>query len=288
MSDPTHFFVTKASGESVPFSVLKLRRSMKRAGATKKQIDEIVQKVGENLYPGIPTNRIYGLAFSFLRDHSKSVAARYHLKKGLMELGPSGFPFEKFIGELLRYQGYHIKIGEIVRGKCVNHEIDVIAEKDEHHFMIECKYHNLPGTLCNVKIPLYVQARFKDVEFSWKALDGQKNKFHQGWLVTNTSFTHDAIKYGTCAGLHLLGWNYPKKNSLQTLIDSLGLYPLTCLTSLTKPEKQLLLFKNIVLCQELAYDEHVLLKAGIKPHRIKNIMSEALALCTALKNKKSK
>jgi hypothetical protein len=279
-------YVKKASGESAPFSETKLKKSMKRAGAGTEQINQILSTVNEELYPGISTREIYAIAFRALRASSKNVAARYHLKKGLMELGPSGFPFEKFIAELLRYQGYNVKVGEIVKGKCVNHEIDVIAERDQQYFMVECKYHNLPGTICNVKIPLYVQARFKDVEFSWKAISGHEQKFHQGWLVTNTSFTRDAIQYGTCAGLHLLGWNFPKTNSLRDLIDELGLYPITCLMSLTKPEKQILLNKRIVLCQEVSTDEHVLLNAGIKPNRISIIMAEASRLCSALKSKR--
>ena len=40
----------------------------------------------------------------------------------------------------------------------------------------------------------------------------------------------------------MLGWDYPVKGSLKNLIDALGLYPITCLTSLTKKEKQ-----NIVI-----------------------------------------
>jgi hypothetical protein len=278
-------FVVKASGESAPFSEIKLRRSMQRAKATKEQINEVIKKVYDHLYPGITTKKIYDIAFSFLRNNTKNVASRYHLKKGIMELGPSGFPFEKFIAEILRYQGYVVKIGKIVKGKCVNHEIDIIAEKDQQHFMIECKYHNLPGTICNVKIPLYVQSRFKDVEFAWKTLPEHESKFHQGWLVTNTSFTHDAIQYGTCAGLHLLGWNFPKNNSLRDQVDSLGLYPVTCLTSLTKAEKQILLDKKIVLCRELSSDKNVLLNAGIKPNRINIIMSEAFQLCNSVQNK---
>jgi hypothetical protein len=283
MENINQIFVTKASGEAAPFSETKLRSSMKRAGATKEQINEIVQKISKSLYPGITTRKIYSIAFNLLRGSSRPVAARYHLKKGLMELGPSGFPFEKFIAEVLKYQGYHAKIGEIIKGKCVNHEIDIIAAKNEQYFMIECKYHNLPGTVCNVKIPLYIHSRFKDIEFSVQSLPQNVKSFNQGWLVTNTSFTHDAIQYGNCAGLRLLGWNYPKDNNLRSQIDSLGLYPITCLTSLSKAEKQILLNKKIVLCQEITHDENILINAGIKPGRIKNIMEEATTICNMLK-----
>ena len=129
----------------------------------------------------------------------------------------------------------------------MRHEIDVIAEKENNHIMIECKYHNLPGTICDVKIPLYINSRFKDVEASWIQLPGHDKKFHQGWVVTNTRFTQDAIQYGTCAGLKLIGWDYPNGEGIRSKIDTLGLYPITCLTKLSKFEKQQLLEKRIVL-----------------------------------------
>lgn len=286
MTRKNQIHITKASGESAPFSEAKLRSSMNRVGAKKEQIDYIINEITKQLYPGITTKKIYGIAFSLLKGCSRSVAAKYHLKKAIMELGPSGYPFEKFIGEILRHQGYQTRIGEIVKGKCVNHEIDVIAEKGEHHFMVECKYHNLPGTVSNVKIPLYVQARFKDVEAEWLLLPGHGTKFHQGWVVTNTSFTHDAIQYGSCAGLKLIGWNYPKDNSLRKQIDTLELYPVTCLTSLTKAEKQRLLDKKIVMCQEIYQSISLLREIGVKPSRVNIVMEEAFQLCRHLIEKK--
>jgi hypothetical protein len=285
MKNRRPLFVTKASGESATFSESKLKNSMKRAGASKDQINEIIAKVSQCLYQDIPTKKIYGIAFSLLRKSARHVAAKYHLKKAIMELGPSGFPFEKYVGEILRYQGYEVRIGETVKGKCVSHEIDVIAEKDQKYFMIECKYHNLPGTVCNVKIPLYIQARFKDVESSWLELPGHEAKFHQGWVVTNTSFTHDAIQYGNCAGLKLLGWNYPGENNLRSQIDKLELYPITCLTSLTQVEKQHLLDKKIVLCREVYKNSNLLLEAGVKPAKVNTVLEEAFQLCKNIINR---
>ena len=274
--------ITKASGESEPFSSVKLERSLERAGASEAEIERILEEIGSKLYEGISTKKIYRNAFNLLKESSRPLAAKYHLKHAIMELGPSGYPFEKYIGEILRYQGYNITIGEIVQGKCVNHEVDVIAQLDHQHFMIECKYHNRPGTFSDVKIPLYIQARFKDVEAQWLKLPGHGTKFHQGWVVTNTRFSSDAIQYGNCAGLKLLGWDYPVKGSLKNLIDALGLYPITCLTSLTKLEKQHLLDQKIVLCKEISDNEGYLVKAGVNPSRIKGVLEESNQLCKYL------
>ena len=274
--------ITKASGEVEPFIEDKLRLSLERAGADKDEIEKVVLEINHRLHEGISTKKIYRIAFNLLKKSSRPIAAKYHLKRAIMELGPSGYPFERFIGEILKHQEYSVRVGEIVKGACVNHEIDVIAEKHDHHFMIECKYHNQPGIICNVKIPLYIQARFKDVESTWVRLPGHSEKFHQGWVVTNTKFSSDAIKYGNCAGLKMLGWDYPVKGSLKELIDSLGLYPITCLTTLTMLEKQNLLDRKVVLCKEVCSNEQYLIQAGVGLSRVKSVLEEGRQLCYKL------
>ena len=276
---PAGITITKASGEKAVFDGQKLRHSLKRARANEDIIEEIIREVEKLLYTGISTNEIYRLAFSMLRKKSKHSAARYKLKRAIMELGPSGFPFERFVGEILKHRGYAVQVGTIVKGHCVNHEIDVIAEKENHHYMIECKFHNASGYTCDVKIPLYIQARFKDVEYEWKNIPGHGIKFHQGWVVTNTKFTIDAIQYGQCSGLYLLGWNYPEKKSLRELIDQTGLHPLTCLTTLTRIEKQLLLDKKIVLCKELCDNPSLLPAINVSQKRWQSILQESNQLC---------
>ncbi len=277
-------FITKASGETAKFSEEKLSTSLERAGASEVQIADIMDEIAPKLYEGISTKKIYRLAFSLLKESSRHLAAKYHLKRAIMELGPSGYPFEKFIGEILRFQGYDVQVGVIVTGQCVQHEIDVIARLDHRQLMIECKYHNQPGTFSDVKIPLYIQARFKDVEAQWLKSPNEGSKSYQGWVVTNTRFSADAIQYGTCAGLKLLGWDYPVKGSLKDQIDTLGLYPVTCLTSLTKTEKQRLLDRKIVLCKELLNNEKLLEQTGVKSSRIAIVLQETHQLCRHLTN----
>lgn len=275
--------ITKASGEKALFDEDKLRHSLSKTGAEDFQINEIISELVKELYDGISTKRIYHLAFDRLKNRSKHLAARYHLKQAIMELGPSGYPFEKFVGEILKSQGYSVEVGVIVKGKCVNHEVDVIALADHHHFMIECKYHNQRGIVCDVKIPLYINSRFKDVEAEWVKLPGHDNRSHQGWVVTNTKFSTDAIQYGNCAGLKLLGWDYPIKGSLKDLIDDLGLYPITCLTTLSKAEKQKLLDNKIVLCLELCENPKLLYDLGMNDLKVKRIIEEGQMLCKNLK-----
>lgn len=271
--------VMKMNGEKVKFDPLKLRLSLERSGANEIDIQRILDEIQKVLFDGIPTKEIYKKAFALLRRTSRPTAARYKLKKAIYELGPTGFPFEKFVSAILSYEGYETEVGVIVQGNCVSHEIDVIAQKGNQHFMIECKFHSESGRFCNVKIPLYIQSRFKDVETQWEKLPGHGLKFHQGWVVTNTRFSSDALQFGICVGMYLLSWDYPRNNSLKERIDKSGLHPLTCLTTLTKNEKQQLLDQEIVLCMELCKRPELLKSLHISSQRQKGILKEANDLC---------
>lgn len=274
-----NFEVIKSSGKRVKFSLSKLRSSLKRSGASKETIDAIIDKVRDELYQGISTKEIYNRAFSLLKKKKSYLASKYKLKKAIYELGPTGFPFERFIQEILRYSGYETSVGEVVEGKCVSHEIDVIANIDKETIIIECKFHGEQGLNCNVKVPLYINSRYEDIKASWKA-NGNSTQLKNCWVVTNTRFSEDAVQYGRCSGLYLLSWDYPNKESLRDRIDRLGLYPITVSTLLTKREKQFLLSRNIVLCRQLLGDVFYLDHLGISEVRKEKILLEIEALCT--------
>lgn len=271
--------IIKASGDKAPFQVEKLISSLQRAGAKKTVIEQIVKETEKVIYDGITTKKIYQMAFKMLKGKSRVSALRYKLKKAIMELGPTGFPFEKFVGKILEQEGFQAEVGVIVQGHCVQHEVDVAALKDNKHYMIECKYHSDQGRTCNVKIPLYIQSRFLDVEKQWQKQPGHQMKFHQGWVYTNTRLTTDAIQYGTCMGLGLVSWDYPRENGLKDRIDQSGLHPLTALTTLTRAEKTKLLDEGIVLCKELHESPKLLEKIGVPKSRHKNILIDSSELC---------
>ena len=271
--------IVKYSGDVVAFDVEKLINSLKRSQASEKLIEQIVAQVQDQLYDGITTKKIYQMAFKILKGKSRVSASKYKLKKALMELGPSGFPFEKLVGKLLAHEGFSTQVGVIVQGNCVQHEVDVIAQKDNTHYMIECKYHSDQGRFCNVKIPLYIHSRFLDVEKQWERQKGHEAKLHKGGVYTNTRFTSDAVQYGKCVELLLTSWDYPIGDGLKDRIDKLGLHPLTALTTLTKAEKTKLLDEGIVLCKELHEKPVLLEKIGIDKKRHKKILEDSEALC---------
>lgn len=271
--------IIKYSGEKVKFSVNKLYTSLKRTGAEDAIVNQIIEKVRDELYQGISTKEIYNRAFLLLKKKKSFLASKYKLKKAIYELGPTGFPFERFVAAILKYSGYNIEVGKILNGKCVKHEIDVFANKNNETTIIECKFHSEQGFNCNVKVPLYINSRYLDVKFHWEENNNTRNKLTKGWLVTNTRFTEDALQYGNCCGLYLLSWDYPKNDGLKDRIDRLGLYPITVSTLLTNREKQFILNRNVVLCRDLIDDAFYLDHLGVSNSRKEKILNEIKQLC---------
>ena len=271
--------IIKYSGKKVKFSANKLYASLKRTGAEDAIINKIIEKVVDELYEGISTKEIYNRAFSLLKKKKSYLASKYKLKKAIYELGPTGFPFERFVASVLKFSGYNVEVGTILNGKCVTHEIDVIANKNNETTIIECKFHSEQGLNCNVKVPLYINSRFLDVKFHWNENNKTGSKLTKGWVVTNTRFTEDALKYGKCCGLYLLSWDYPKNDGLKDRIDRLGLYPITVSTLLTNREKQFILNRNVVLCRDLIDDAFYLDHLGVSNIRKEKILNEIKQLC---------
>jgi hypothetical protein len=233
-------------------------------------MDQIRTKLTE----GISTRRIYKEAFKLLRTKTGALAARYSLKQAIMELGPTGFPFEKFVGKLLKHIGYNALTGQVIQGKCVTHEVDVVAWNHNMQLMVECKYHNTPGNICSVQVPLYIQSRFLDVKSAWEQMPENNGKNYQGWVVTNTRFSSDASTYGRCAGLHLVGWDYPRVGSLKELIENTLIFPITVLSGLNKRQKQILIENGIILCSDLAEEPSALQLLDLPEKSLKKIERE--------------
>ncbi len=271
--------VTKFSGETEPYDETKLQESLQSAGATTAITDQITSAIQEILYDGISTQKIYSEAFEMLRTLSEKSAGRYKLKEAIFELGPSGYPFERFISELLKRMGYETQSGIFIQGHCISHEIDVFAHKDQEVIIAECKFHNREDGRSDIRVPLYIHSRFLDIKKRWETLPEHKGMKHSGWIVTNTRFTKDAEIYGECVGLKLLGWRYPRHEGLNDLVTKANLHPVTSLSTLDSSDKNALLKNDILFCKQICENRDVLYDAGIHPRRANRIAREAGAIC---------
>jgi len=273
-----NILVTKAGGEQEPFDPQKLDTSLRRAGASPRARQHIGERVLSELKRDMPTEEIYRRAFDYLKhEELPAVAARYSIKRAIFALGPSGFPFEQFLAEIFRAHGWNVRIGVGLTGRCAPHEVDVVAEKGGKRIGIEAKFHNEPGGKTDIKDALYVHARYEDLARA----PLRSNRIDEGWLVTNTRFTRNAIRYARCSNLTLLGWDYPRHNNLLTMIEEARVHPLTALTTLSEGEKRRLLENKIVLCKSVQ-TPHLLEEYGVKPRHVADVLEEARNLCTPL------
>ena len=271
--------IKKASGDDELFATDKLQRSLRNAGAEEATILKIVADIEDWIYSGVTTKQIYSRAFLILRRERTTVAMRYKLKQAIIELGPSGYPFESFIGQLFEKQGFEIEVGVVVDGYCVTHEMDVIATHNKIQNLVECKYHKDQGKQVSVQVPLYVHSRVNDIIRKRQELPEYQGLSFSGWIVTNTSFSLDSIKYSTCNGLKLLAWDYPRGKGLKYIIEHLGIYPLTILHHLTKKEKDYLMKKGIVTCAQLQKDQELLNTFQFSTKKMTSLLAELEAIC---------
>ena len=229
-------WVKKSHGELVKFDTEKLRLSLLRAGASEELIKRIIEQVSENTEPVTTTKIIYNKAYQQLKKASSKLAGKYRLKEAVLQLGPSGYPLEQYIGHLLAYQGSKTEVGIMMEGICLKHEVDVYAVKDDIKAIIESKHHSKQGYKSDVKVAMYVHSRYRDIISHEERKNDQEN--YRCVIATNTRFTLDAITYAECYGIRLISWDYPHRGSLKERIEISGLYPITCLHTLTKSEKQ--------------------------------------------------
>ncbi len=262
-------FVINQRGEREMFSFQKVLRSAKRVGASHQVAQEIAQKIEKEAFEGMKTSEIFQKVKTFLIKEVPSASLKFSLKDAMRKLGPTGFPFEKFIGKVLEKNGYKVKLNQIVKGKCVEYEIDCLTEKGGETYLVECKYRNLASDVVDTQNVAVLYAKFLDITQKRKA---------KALLVTNAKFTTRAIKYAKCVGVELLGWQYPQRFGLERVIDKDKLYPITILPSLNKNLLTLLNQKGIVLVDELLKANQNNQLGFVPANQFNKIISEAKLL----------
>lgn len=274
----TPLVIIKADGTSEYFDPERLVASLRRSGASEPSAEKIAHTITSTVAPGSSSKEIYTRAFSLLRKEARPVAARYALRRALLELGPSGHPFEDFISHLYRKEGWKVETRKMIQGKCVTHEVDFYASHPEQKMFIasELKYHNDPGYKTDLKVALYVKSRFDDI-FSCDA-HTRSCPIDRGLLVTNTKFTSEAIAYAECSGVELLGWGYPAHNSLFAHMSRAKVYPITTLTGFSRSEKRILIERGVIAVDQILDAHDLLAPLRLTPDRTNDILTEAEGL----------
>lgn len=267
------FNVIKENKDVEPYSEEKVLSSIKRAGVPLEMHASVLAHINGKAYNNIPTKEIYHHITEYLAaspyPYTKSM---YSLKQSVMALGPTGYPFEDFVAELLTSFGYSCLVRQTFMGACVSHEVDIVAEKPGLKAMIEAKFHNALGTRSDVRIPLYTHSRFQDIK--------EKYQFTEGWVVTNTKATTDAIAYAECVGMKIISWSHPEKGSLRELIEQAGLHPITMLTTLSLAHKTHLLENHSVRCKAIHENPSVLDGLSLSHEEKKKVMEEVNFICS--------
>ena len=220
--------------------------SLVQARAAPEIAEEIVQSVSRTIRPGDSTERVHRAAWKILAKRSRPVASRYGLRRSLLELGPTGFPFERFLSRLYEADGYRTLVGATLYGSCVSHEVDVVAWKNDETLSVEAKFHNDLSYKTDTKVVLYVKARVEDLQSHPHAIGGKDRSISRGVIATNTKFTETAITYAGCVGIELLSWDTPRGENLYDRMSLHGVFPITCLTTLVPREKKKLVDANLV------------------------------------------
>jgi hypothetical protein len=147
------------------------------------------------------------------------------------------------VGQILEQFGYKITLtGTELAGKCVNHEVDLVVKssQDGKKWLVECKYHNMPGRYTGLKDSLYTHARFLDLV----------DKLDREMLVCNTKVSSEVITYAKCIGQEVLSWRYPPERGLEKMIEDKKLYPITILGP-TRLELEIFAKNKLMVAKDL-------------------------------------
>jgi len=258
--------IRKSSLDFEEFSDKKFRTSLKKAGLSPKITEDLLTELQPTVKNYFSTQTLHHATYKCLLKKSKIVAANYNIKQAIYDLGPTGYPFEIFCAEMLKVKGYKTKVSVIKRGKYVRHEVDIIAKRDDHNIFCECKFHSLKSRKNNIKVPLYIQSRFLDLQA------GNPNEKLDYAIFSNTEFSKDAIQYSRGVGLLLYSMNYPTHGAFIDLVRKYKVFPITALRSLRVRDRKVLLDDGIVVIKRVKRND--LIKLGLSEREISKVFQE--------------
>lgn len=281
--------VTKADGTKQPFQREKIINTCLRMHASREAAESIADKIESRVYDGIPTKKILQMIFSYLKKYRPAIRHQIDLRKAISLLRPSP-DFERFVQMLLGEHGYTVTRNRIIRGKCVEHEIDAIAQKGDETYLVEIKHHSNHHTYTGLDVPRIARATLEDLTEGLN-LGLNSINFSKALIVCNTKFSEHAARYAECRGIDHIGWKAPPEHGLERMIEERGLHPITLLRGLDKGSREKLADNGILLLKQLiTHDADELSeKTKISKDQLIDIMKNAKEILSNLsKNARAK
>lgn len=271
-------FVTKVDGTRQLFEREKVVRTCLRLHCTREDAERVADRIESKLYDGITTREILRMIYRYSVECRPQVKYEVDLRKAISLLRPKP-DFEQYVIKLLTEYGYNVSGPQIVRGRCVEHEIDAIARKGDETIYVEVKHHLWPHTYTGMGIFLEARATFEDLAGGYETGYNQI-PFNKAMVVCNTKLSDHARRYANCAGIDHICWKSPKDNSLEKLIEDKRLYPVTIMKTLDSRTQAKLGDAGILLLQELIGSDAVALslKTKIPKDKIKKLIQRAVEI----------
>lgn len=270
--------VTKYDGTKQAFSREKIIRTATRMGATRQAAEQIVDEIENKAYDGISTRKILQMLYTRLKRHKPTLKHQIDLRHALSLL-KSAPDFEQYIQQLLREHGYKVTPNQIIQGKCVQHEVDAIATKNNRTCFVEVKHHIKYHTPTGLDIPRIARAVLEDIT-EGRQLGQNNHKIDNAMIVCNTKLSDYAKQYADCRKISHIGWSSPKNQDLQTMIETKKLYPITILKGLSTQTRNRLTSNGIITLKRLTEKSLTELEheTGIHRNKLESILESARAI----------
>jgi len=129
---------------------------------SKRDAEAIADEVEAQLYDGMPTQTILQIARRAVRRYHPESGLRRDLRSviSLLRLQPD---WEQFVQRLMETVGYEVEGNKLLRGRCVDDEIDGVLRKPSETIMLEVKHHRDPHTKTSLDVHRQVWATYVDL-----------------------------------------------------------------------------------------------------------------------------
>lgn len=219
--------VVKADGVSEPFNREKVLKTCLKLCGSVELAEKVSRRVEEQVYDGISTREILSAIFRIMAEYKPAMAHRVDLRTSLSLLR-SKPDFENFISQIFRNLGYEVVRNIVVQGFCIEHEVDVLASRNDERIYVEAKHHMNPHMYVKLDAVEKVWATILDIREGYEKGLNTLN-ISKPLVATNTKFTNHAYRYAKCRGIDLLGWGVTDGMDLEKCIVEFKLYPVTIL-----------------------------------------------------------